>query len=83
MSKKEEFIQFINGIETVEGIVANLYTIEEPAFLEGQKMSRQWLFPKQEIIDLINANFDDNLNGQINDQDHTKTKIVDWGLLNE
>lgn len=46
-------------------------------------MSRQWLFPKQEIIDLINANFDDNLNGQINDQDHTKTKIVDWGLLNE
>lgn len=83
MSLKNQFIQFVSEIEDVEGIVHNLYTIEQPAFLEGQLMKRQWLFPKQEIIDLITNNFDDDLNGQFNDQDNTQTKIEEWGLLDE
>lgn len=82
MTAKEEFLQFINEIETPDGLISNIYTIEKPAFLNGQSMMRQWFFPKQEIIDLISNNFDDDLNGHFNDQDNTLTKIEEWGILN-
>lgn len=71
---KQQLIDEINQLEENQRLI----TVERLA--TGERNEMTFYCSKEELLKIINDNFDDNLNGQV--PGGVLTKINGWGFLN-